>query len=249
MAQIRLHFHHELNDFISPVSRNTEIIHTFDRKASVKDMIESFNVPHTEIDVILVNGVSVDFAYIVQDRDVIDVYPSCENIQVNTFVRLRPESSLSLPKFVVDANLGRLARYLRLLGFDCLYRNDYRDESVANIAYVQQRAVLTRDCKLLHRKIITHGYFVRAELPKIQIKEVLKRFDLYHLIKPLTRCTRCNGKLVETDKQSIKHRLQPLTKKYYNKFLNCLECGQIYWQGSHCARVKYLVDELLASGC
>lgn len=242
MAQIRIRFCQALNDFIAPALRNIEIIHGLDRKASVKDMIESFNVPHTEIELILVNGVAVDFNYIVQDDDTIQVYPALENPGVTPILQLRPES-VQPPVFVVDVNLGRLARYLRLLGFDCLYRNDCDDDAVAKIASEQQRTVLTRDRTLLQRRIITHGYFVRADMPKIQTKEVLKRFDLYRLIKPLTRCTHCNGKLVETDKQKIEHRLEPLTKKHYDRFLICSECNQIYWQGSHCARLKRLIEE------
>ena len=242
MAQIRIRFCQALNDFIAPALRNIEIIHGLDRKASVKDMIESFNVPHTEIELILVNGIAVDFNYIVQDDDYIQVYPVLENPGVAPLLQLRPES-VQPPVFVVDANLGRLARYLRLLGFDCLYRNDCDDDAIAKIASEQQRTVLTRDRTLLQRRIITHGYFVRADMPKIQTKEVLKRFDLYRLIKPLTRCTRCNGKLVETDKQKIEHRLEPLTKKHYDRFLICSECSQIYWQGSHCARLKRLIEE------
>lgn len=242
MAQIRIRFYHALNDLIAPVLRNTEIVHNFDRKASVKDMIESFNVPHTEIELILVNGIAVDFNYIVQDDDCIQVYPVSENPGVMLSLRLRPEPSRP-PVFIADANLGRLARYLRLLGFDCLYRNDYGDDEAAQIASEQQRTVLTRDRSLLQRKIITYGYFVRSDIPKIQTREILKRFDLYPLIKPLTRCTRCNGKLVEIGKQAIEHRLEPLTKKHYNRFLICPECSQIYWQGSHYARVKCLIDE------
>lgn len=242
MAQIRLHFYQSLNDFIASALRNAEIIHVLDRKASVKDLIESFNVPHTEIELILVNGIPVDFNYIVQDDDYIQVYPAAENPVVVTSLRLRSDP-IRPPVFVVDVNLGKLARYLRLLGFGCLYRNDYDDDAVAKIASEQQRTVLTRDRTLLQRKIVTHGYFVRADIPKIQTKEVLKRFDLHSLIAPLTRCTHCNGKLVETDKQKIEHRLEPLTKQHYDKFLSCSECGQIYWQGSHCLRVRRLIDE------
>ncbi|MEK6736491.1 MAG: Mut7-C RNAse domain-containing protein, partial [Pseudomonadota bacterium] len=240
MAQIRVHFYQALNDFIAPVLRNTEIIHDLDRKASVKDVIESFNVPHTEIELILVNGIAVDFNYIVQDTDTIQVYPTLENPGVASLLQIRPESTRP-PVFVVDANLGKLARYLRLLGFDCLYRNDYDDNAVAKIASEQQRTVLTRDRSLLQHRIITHGYFVRSDIPKIQTKEVLKRFDLYPLIKPLTRCTHCNGVLVETDKQKIEHRLKPLTKKYYDRFLICSDCHHIYWQGSHCGHINHLV--------
>lgn len=243
MAQIQLHFLRELNDFLAPAQRNEEIIHNLARKASIKDVIESFNVPHTEVDVILVNGVSVDFSYIVQADDSISVYPPGEHLDVGPILKLSPQP-LSQPKFIADANLGRLARYIRLLGFDCLYRNDYSDGAVAEIACEQQRIVLTRDRMLLQRKIITYGYFVRSDIPKIQIKEILKKFNLYHLIQPMIRCTRCNGKLVKTDKQKIEYRLEPLTKKHYDKFLICSECDQIYWHGSHCMRVNLLVDEL-----
>ncbi len=243
MAQIRIRFYHSLNDFIAPALSATEITHNFDRKASIKDMIESFNVPHPEVELILVNGIAVNFDYIVQDGDSIQVYPADGNPEVKRLLPLRPESSQP-PVFVADANLGKLARYLRLLGFDCLYRNDFGDATVATIASEQQRTVLTRDRSLLQRSIITHGYFVRADIPKIQTREVLKRFNLYPLIKPLTRCTHCNGKLAETGKQQIEHCLEPLTRKYYEKFLICPECGQVYWQGGHYVRIKHLIDEL-----
>ena len=243
MAQIKIHFYHSLNDFIAPALSATEIIHNFDRKASVKDMIESFNVPHPEVELILVNGIAINFNYIVQDKDSIQVYPADGSPEVKRLLPLRPELSRP-PVFVVDSNLGKLARYLRLLGFDCLYRNDFGDATVATIASEQQRIVLTRDRSLLQRSIITHGYFVRTNLPKIQTREVLKRFNLYPLIKPLTRCTHINGKLMETGKQQIAHCLEPLTRKYYEKFLVCPECSQIYWQGGHYVRIKCLIDEL-----
>jgi uncharacterized protein len=242
MGQVRYRFHKELNDFIAPALRNIEITRDLNRKTSVKDVIESFGVPHTEVALILLNGVPKDFTYIVQDGDAIGVYPSSECVDIKQILRLRPEP-LAIPRFVIDANLGRLARYLRLLGFDCLYRNDYSDDMVAKISSESERIVLTRDRSLLQRKIIIYGYFVRASTPKIQVKEVLKRYNLFHLIAPLVRCTRCNGILKKTEKQKIEHRLEPLTKQYYHDFLICMTCRQIYWQGSHYERAMHLVDE------
>ena len=247
MGQVYCRFYKELNDFVTPALRHTEINHDLDRKASVKDIIESFGVPHTEVVLILVNEVSVDFTYIAQDGDVIRVYPSLVYIDAKQMQQLRPEP-LPIPKYVIDANLGRLARYLRLLGFDCLYRNDYSDEMVAKISSKDERVVLTRDRSLLQRKIIVYGYFVRASTPRIQVHEVLKKFDLFHLISPLSRCTRCNGKLRKIAKQKIAHRLKPLTKRYYNNFLICAECGQIYWQGSHYERTIQLVEKFKEGG-
>ena len=161
-------------------------------------------------------------------------------------MRLRP-TPLRTPAFVLDANLGRLARYLRLLGFNCLYKNDFDDKTVARIADQQQRIVLTRDRALLQHKIITRGYFVRAVRPRLQVKEVLARFDLYRLVIPFNRCIRCNGDLQAVDKSLIEERLEPKTRKYFDTFRVCTTCGQIYWQGSHHARSLRLIDELMKS--
>jgi uncharacterized protein with PIN domain len=243
MARAQLRFYEELNDFLAPALRKITFSHVFDRRASIKDMIESFGVPHTEVDIILVNGESVDFSYIVLDGDRISVYPVFESLDVSPLVRLRP-APLRSPAFVLDSNLGRLARYLRLLGFDCLYQNDYDDKTVANIADREQRIVLTRDRALLQHKVITRGYFVREVRPRLQVKEVLARFDLYRLVTPFNRCIRCNGELQAIDKQVIEDRLEPKTRKYFDTFRICTACGQIYWQGSHHARSLRLVEEL-----
>ena len=247
MAQVQIRFYEELNDFLAPELRKRAFDHDFERRTSVKDMIESFGVPHTEVEIILVNGNSVDFSCIVQDGDRISVYPVFESLDVSPLIRLRP-APLRTPRFVLDTNLGRLARYLRLLGFDCLYSNDFEDATVARISSEQQRTLLTRDRSLLQRKIITHGYFVRAVRPRLQVQEVLSRFDLYRLVAPFSRCIRCNGTLQNVDKQAIEARLEPKTRKYFNTFRICTDCGQIYWQGSHHERAMRLVGDWCSRG-
>ncbi len=244
MACAHFRFYAELNDFLPPARRRVVFRHCFERRASVKDMIESFGVPHPEIELILVNGKSVDFSYIVADGDHISVYPVFERLDVSPLIRLR-ERPLRDPHFVVDANLGRLARYLRLLGFDCLYRNSYSDGEVARISQQQGRIVLTRDRRLLQRKIISHGLFVRATEPRQQVREVMQRLDLYTLSRPFSRCARCNGKLEPVDKPAITQQLQPKTRLYYDDFLRCSQCGQLYWQGSHHQRSRKLVEYFL----
>ncbi|HFD79595.1 MAG TPA: twitching motility protein PilT [Gammaproteobacteria bacterium] len=244
MASARFRFYAELNDFLPPERRQVEFEHRFERRSSIKDMIESLGVPHPEVELILVNGRSVDFSYIVRDGDRISVYPVFERLDVSPRLRLRPEP-LRDPRFVVDCNLGRLARYLRLLGFDCLYRNDYSDDDVATISQQQHRIVLTRDRRLLHRRIIDHGLFVRSDRPKEQVREVLKRLDLYRLARPLSRCTRCNGRLQRVRKARVDAQLEPKTRLYYDDFLQCEDCGQVYWAGSHHRRLGALIEELL----
>jgi len=243
MARAQLRFYEELNDFLKPGLRKQAFSHAFDRRTSIKDMIESFGVAHTEVDIILVNGQSVDFSYIVQDGDRISVYPVFESLDVSPLVRLRP-APLRKTAFILDTNLGRLARYLRLLGFDCLYQNNFDDETVARLSREQHRCVLTRDRALLQRKIITHGYFVRAVRPRHQVQEVLARFDLYRQVRPFSRCSRCNGDLRPVDKQEIRDRLEPKTRKYFDSFRICTSCRQVYWQGSHHDRSLQLIAEL-----
>jgi uncharacterized protein with PIN domain len=247
VATAWLRFYEELNDFLPPERRKRDIAYRLDRRASVKDVIESLGVPHTEVDLILVDGRSVGFDHIVGEGERISVYPVFERLDIGPVQRLRPEP-LRDPRFVCDANLGRLARYLRLLGFDTLYRNDYRDAEVARIAARERRILLSRDRRLLQRRMVTHGAFVHADDPREQAREVVRRFDLAGKARPFTRCTRCNGLLEEVGKAEILHRLEPKTREYYDRFKRCRDCGRIYWQGSHHERAQALVRHLLQAG-
>ena len=240
-------FYEELNDFLPASRRKRRFPHAFTRRASIKDMIEALGIPHTEIEVILVNGESVDFSYIVNDGDHVSVYPMFESLDIRPLLKLRPQP-LRRPRFVLDIHLGRLARYLRLLGFDCLYQNNFQDDELARISSQQQRTLLTRDRHLLQRKIITRGYFVRATHPLEQTVEVLRRFDLSGDVMPLTRCIRCNGQLEDIEKDAIEERLEPRTRRYYRHFRICPDCGQIYWRGSHFRKMTRLIDNLTAAG-
>ncbi|MCL4506141.1 MAG: Mut7-C ubiquitin/RNAse domain-containing protein [Chloroflexi bacterium] len=238
MSQASFRFYAELNDFLPSERRQVCFAHAFENRASVKDMIEALGAPHTEIELILANGQPVDFSYIVQDGDHISVYPVFESIDPTPVVRLRP-APLRDPRFVLDAHLGKLAGYLRLLGFDTLYRNDYDDAQLARISSDERRILLTRDRGLLKRSTVTHGYYVREADPQRQIIEVLRRFDMHRLIAPFMRCIRCNGVLHRADKEAIGDRLPPHTRDYYDEFHVCDQCGKVYWKGAH---YQHLVD-------
>jgi uncharacterized protein with PIN domain len=207
-------------------------------------MIEAQGVPHTEIDLILVNGQSVDFSYGVQNGDRISVYPVFELLDISPVIQLRPQP-LRVTRFVLDVHLGQLATYLRLMGFDTLYRNDYKDDELANISSSEHRILLTRDRRLLMRNIVTHGYWLRATRPRQQLIEVLKHFDLFSSVQPFQRCLHCNGQLQAVDKAVINHRLQPKTRQYYDEFHHCRACNRIYWKGSHYQHMQQFIDSIL----
>jgi len=233
MADANFRFYAELNDFLPLGKRQVNFTHVFEGRSSIKDMIEAQGVPHPEVARIVVNGELVDFSYIVQDRDVINVYPVSE--ATVSFV----------PRFVLDIHLGKLATSMRMLGFDTLYRNDYSDEELADISSTQKRILLTRDRGLLMRNIVTHGYYVRATQPQKQIVEVLQRFNLFASVIPFQRCLRCNGLLEAVSKEAIINQLPPLIQQTIDEFHRCTKCGQIYWKGSHYERMQQFIKSVL----
>ena len=129
LKKITLRFYEELNDFLPADKRKKRFEHSFIDRTSVKDMIESFGIPHTEIDLILVNGNSVNFSYLVNNGDDISVYPMFESLDITDLQHLRAKP-LRKPKFILDVHLGTLAKYMRMLGFDSLYQNNYKDEEI-----------------------------------------------------------------------------------------------------------------------
>jgi len=187
-------FYEELGDFLAPARRKRSFLHAFDGTPSVKDRIESLGVPHTEVDLILVDGEPVPFSHRLTGGERVAVYPMFERFELGQANRLRP-APLREPRFVLDVHLGRLASYLRLLGFDTLYRNDYEDDELERISRAEHRILLSRDTGLLKRSTVTHGAFVHTTDPRRQLREVLDRFQLDARIRPFSRCARCNGKV------------------------------------------------------
>lgn len=241
MRQACFRFYAGLNDFLPAHSKHKTVTHTFGEGQTAKHLIEALGVPHTEVDLVLVNGAPVGFSYQVQDGDRVAVYPAFESIDIAPLMAVRP-SLLNEPRFVLDGHLGRLAAYLRMVGFDTLYRNDYTDQMLARISSEDHRILLTRDRGLLKRSIVTHGYCLRATNPRAQLVEVLRRFDLYDQVSPFSRCLRCNGLLERVPKEAIVERLPPVTREVHDEFRLCQECGQVFWSGSHVQRMKKLIE-------
>lgn len=235
-------FHDALNDFLPRSRRQQVIAHPFDWRASIKDMIESLGVPHAEIEQIAVNGEGVDFEYIVEPDDRVDVYPYGSPADIRQPVALRPPFE-GTPRFILDTHLGRLAAYLRLMGFDTLYRNDYPDDELAQVSHDETRILLTRDVGLLKRSLVIYGCFVRQTNPRGQVAWAVERFQLTGNLTPFKRCIKCNGLLQPVAKDSIIDLLPADTAKYYDVFHQCPDCGQIYWKGAHFQQMQALIDE------
>ena len=243
MHKIHLRFYEELNDFLPEERKKKRFAHQFIDRTSVKDLIESLGIPHTEVDLILVNGKSANFKYKINDGDDISVYPVFESFDISDVQRLRAKP-LRKPKFISDVHLGRLTRYLRMIGLDVLYENDFEDEEIVRISVKEKRAILTKDRGILKRNEVTHGYWVRSTKVEEQVKEVLRRFDLQKEIKEFSRCIECNELLRPKKKETILNQLPPKVAQSQNEFYQCPSCKKNFWKGTHYQRMLLFVQSL-----
>jgi len=235
-------FYEELNDFLPQEKKKVKFQHTFILRESVKDMIEAIGVPHAEVDLILVNGISKGFNYLVQDSDEISVYPVFESFDITDVQHLRPKP-LREPKFIADVHLGSLARYMRMAGLDTFYKNSIDNYDMVKLSCNDKRTILTRDRNLLKRNDVTHGYYIRKQSAEEQLKEVVNRFHLEAEIKPFSRCMECNTILHAVDKEIISDRLPEKVKLYHDTFYICSRCNKVYWKGSHYTNMLKILEK------
>ena len=245
MPTVTLRFYEELNDFLPSPWRKRDIERQIQPGESLKHLIEAMGVPHTEVEVVLVNGDSVGLDQQLQGGERISVYPLFESLDVTPLLRLR-ERPLRTPKFVTDAHLGKLTRYLRLVGIDILFFNDIGDQRLVEISVSERRILLTRDRALLMRRTITHGRYVHAIEPWLQLAEVVERLDLAGQIRPFSRCMVCNGSIVAAQKDLIEEELPDQVIRQHDQFWRCRDCQKIYWQGSHYSNLLKSIAGLVA---
>ena len=231
MSTAYFQFVGRLQDFLARDQRDQAIRLDFRGRQSIKHLVESLGVPHPEIGQIQVNGQEGTFNRITEDGDRVEVYPIPNGCPIE-------------PRFVLDNHLGRLAGYLRMMGFDCLYQNDYEDKELAETAQRESRILLSRDRRLLMRKAITYGYCLRSLDSLEQLREVIERFELMNHLAPFHRCLRCNHPLEPVAKEVVLDRLEPLTRLYFDEFQICPNCGQIYWKGSHYEKMEKLIEKI-----
>lgn len=239
--KVRLRFHGDLNVFLRSRSDDAVVERPLAEKTSIKDVIESCGVPHPEVDLILADDQIVGFGHTLANNAKVEVFPVEKRGTHTTEKRLQ---TISIARFVADGHLGSLTRNLRLLGFDVAYRQNADDRQLLEVMARENRALLTRDRRLLMHGIVQHGYYPRSQNADEQTIEVVRRFDLSDLIAPFTRCLRCNAPLEAAAKADIIDKLEPLTKTYYDQFRRCPDCKQIYWSGSHFPKLQKRIEEI-----
>lgn len=245
MVSATFRFYEELNDFLPRERRKLAFTVDCAESASVKHQIEALGVPHTEVELILANGVSVDFDHLLRDGDRVAVYPKFEALDITPLLRVR-EWLLRQVRFVADAHLGGLARLLRMAGFDTLYDNGIHDDEVVRLAEEEGRIVLSRDMELLKRRAVTHGCYVHALEPWAQLREILERLDLGRLARPFNLCLECNVPVRDVAKSQVLEKLPPRVQAGHDRFRTCPVCGRVYWEGTHWQRMADQLRKVLS---
>jgi len=241
-----IYFHEPLQELIR--SRNRSHLQPIDFKGrqTIKHLVESLGIPHTEVGFMAAKEEPIDFGYLVSNGEIVQIHPATS--QQDQLSGMFQDGYMTIPaRFILDNHLGKLASDLRMLGFDADYSKHYQDQEMAESAVKQGRILLTRDRQLLMRKTIRYGYLLRSLHPDKQLLEILARFNLFTVIQLFQRCTRCNHFLEPVDKQEIEHLLEPLTKKYFFEFKYCTGCGQVYWPGSHVDQIELRLAGILSS--
>ena len=243
MPKAVLRFYSELNDLLPEHRRSTEFEAGFKDKRSIKDMIESLGVPHTEIDIIIANEDSVDFNYILREGDRIRVYPAFAEPDKKT-VHLRP-SPFYNTRFIADTNLGNIARYMRVLGFDTCFDPSLSTRAIIELSLKEDRIIITKSRRLLKFRDVTYGILLRPGTSEAQIKNILFRLGIKDRVKPFSRCLRCNSILIRVEKKKIIDRIPLKTRSFCNEYSHCESCDKIYWEGTHVFEMKKVINRLL----
>ena len=236
-------FYAELNDFLPVQKRQVKFSYHFWGTPSIKNAIQALGVPHTEIDLILIDGKPVDFSYHLKPQDNVSVYPVFEMLNISEINPLRNKPLRDL-RFIVDVNIGKLARYMRMLGFDTLYNNQFEDPEIIRISNNEKRIILTHDLEILKHNRVARGYYLRSQDPNEQLQEVIQKFDLLSEIAPFSRCMECNGKMEAIDKNEIRTLVEEDTWEIFTDFYQCNSCKKIYWKGSHYERMNEMINAL-----
>ncbi|HAH25485.1 MAG TPA: twitching motility protein PilT [Prolixibacteraceae bacterium] len=244
MIQVSFRFYEELNNYLPEELRQVWVESNIETKASIGEIIQSLGIPPDEIDLVLVNQQSKSLDYLLQDGDRVSIFPVFESFDLSEMNQLR-EKPLRNPSFILDVHLGRLCKYLRMLGWDTLYSNQYTPEQMIELSLQEKRILLSRSIQLTRHKQLTHAWWVRSSNPLEQLKDLVTRLDLSSQADPLTRCLNCNNKLISIDKTEVVGRLEDRTAKYYSEFFVCRKCDQIYWKGSHYENMVKFIEQHL----
>jgi len=243
MSCVIFRFYGDLNDFLPEDQKYKSFSHFFKGQPAVKDIVESLGIPHPEVDLLLINGKSSDFSHQLIGGERVAVYPIFESLDVSAISQVRPAPPRDF-RFTLDVHLGKLAAYLRMVGFDSHYSNNASQDQLVNDAATESRILLTFNRKLLMKKNVDYGYMVRSRDPNLQLAEVLTHFKLVDRLRPFEICLVCNGIVRPVPKEEVLSSLPKNVLESLAEFHQCPDCGRIYWKGTHYQHMNDFIQKI-----
>jgi uncharacterized protein len=233
----------ELNDFLPEDVRGASFTIAPALPTPIGSVLMALGIPDSNVDVVLLNGMSVSFSDSVKEGARLSVYPVFESFDIAPLTRVR-EEPLRNPRFILDVHLGKLASFMRMMGYDAMYEPGFNDDELVSISMHEERALLSKDRPLLANRLLTRAYLVRAIHPKEQLIEVLHRFDLVRLARPFKRCLECNTLLRPVSGEAAADELPPRVRESFHEFFRCSLCNKIFWRGSHYRRMLNFIEDV-----
>ncbi|MFC1744959.1 Mut7-C RNAse domain-containing protein [Candidatus Riflebacteria bacterium] len=239
-----LRFYGELNYFLPDSVWHRPFYYSFYENPTFSDLMDSFKIPPEKIGLLLLDGEVVELSCPLKEGSRATFYPRFQNIDISEEISASKKPVVS-PRFILPLNLGKLTKYLRMLGFDSICEPDFIPGKVDVLAMQEGRVLLSRSKKFAARKLYAECYVVKSEQPAIQVREVVNRFNLMPLVKYFQRCLKCNSPLKVMEKSEIYSRLLPYIRKNFNLFFICPGCDRVYWMGTHYKKMKEKIETIL----
>jgi uncharacterized protein with PIN domain/sulfur carrier protein ThiS len=240
-AAVQITFNGNLIELLPLKKRNQHLSVQWEGKRSVKDLIQSLEIPHTEIGKIQVNKKEVESSFILRGGEQVEVFPS-------PIPQPFTADAGKAPRFICDVHLRKLARRLRLLGFETWFDPRWEDEELADISQKEHLILLSRDRGLLKRNNVEQGLLIRNTDPGEQVKEVLRRLGIAAFINPFTRCLLCGHSLVrlamedELFQKKFKSQVPVNVLQWCSDYTYCPACQKIFWRGTHYKKLSHLIE-------
>jgi len=164
---------------------------------------------------------------------------------------MRGGSPINRIRFIVDHNVGKLAKWLRMMGYDSLFFDGDNDSDMVRQALSEGRVILTRDTEIMKRRIINRGQLkailIESDEPERQMRQLMNTLDLKSHLQPFTLCLECNCPLMEKSREEVKDRVPPYVYKTQSQYMECPKCGRIYWRGTHWEAMTRKLEQLVGN--
>ncbi|MCX7983448.1 MAG: Mut7-C ubiquitin/RNAse domain-containing protein [Bacteroidetes bacterium] len=235
----------ELNDYLPPDQRYKDFQLVFPTQPTLEQVLLTLGLNLNYVDLVIRNKTSITRLTLLANGDRISIYPTLESFDISSLEKLHP-IPLRQPTYIADVHLGKLAKLLRLMGFDTLYFKSADYKYIIQCSLEEQRCILSKSDLYKSKPYVQRYFQITTQYPREQLREVFNRFDLWNCVHPFTRCLTCNTLLTKVEKHAVKQELIPQRVfSWCTEYQYCSNCVKYFWKGTHYERMINVVTHFL----